>query len=107
MNAGSPDKFHGALAIFTDWAGTQRTEGPLPFEQLCAAHPELAEPLRRLHSVYQLGGAAARTRSFHQSLCEQFGDETEVMVKLEDGGADEGAFGLPPSAGPARELPEG
>jgi hypothetical protein len=62
-------------------------------DQLCAAHPELAEEFRSLEPLLRLAQSAAASRSFQQSLREQFGDDAEVTVRLEEG------LGVAPSGG--------
>src|SRR5688572_10752710 len=94
-------KMNEALDVFADWL--RASDGRGDFEQLCSSRPELAEELRRLHSVFQLAQAAATSRSFYQTLREHFGDADEVTVKLEEGPAPAAQFVVPPSGGPAHE----
>src|SRR5262245_13959776 len=100
----SPDKLRTARDVFVTWLRERTASGgAVDIEQRCTAHPELADALRQLHSVFQLGQAAAASHSFQQSLREQFGRDAELTVKLEEG--DE--FTVPPSGGQAQAPAEG
>ncbi len=112
----SPDPMTQALDVFTDWSRARTPNGLANFERLCAAHPDLGDELRRLHSVFQLAHAAASSRSFQDTLRAQFGDADEVTVKLEEGLAPlaqgessasnqtlAASFGVTPTDGQARE----
>src|SRR5436190_21500686 len=76
-------RLQDALNVFTDWLRAR--DASASFESLCARRAELADELRRLHSTFQLAQAVASSRSFHQTLREQFGNAEEITVKLEEG----------------------
>ena len=82
------DKLRDAQACFSAWIKQRQAGGDDGFEKLCAEHPDVAHELRQLHSAFHLGQAAVASRSFHQTLREQFGEDAEVTVKLEVGAAD-------------------
>src|SRR5882672_4854259 len=90
------DEVRGAREVFTAWIRERQSGGGKDFEILLAAHPDLAHELQALNSIFRLGQAAATSRSFNQTLREQFGDDAEVTVKLED------AVGVPPSGASVR-----
>jgi len=105
------DRLQEALNVFTDWLRAR--DGRANFEALCAGRAELADELRQLHSGFQLAQAVATSRSFHQTLREQFGNAEEITVKLEEGFAPAPrgesfagsqttglSQGVPPSGGP-------
>jgi len=77
------NRLQDALNVFTDWLRAR--DGSANFEALCAGHAKLADELRRLHSAFQLAQTVASSRSFHQTLPEQFGNAEEITVKLEEG----------------------
>ena len=61
----------------------QQSEGPhVDFDHFCAQHPTLEGSLRSIHECVQLGQSLATSRSFHQSICERFGDVEEVTISL-------------------------
>jgi hypothetical protein len=102
--AGSGDSadanLRAALKVFTEFVRARpESDRGHNFEKLCADHPALASELHQLHSIVQFAQAAASSRSFQQSLREQFGEDVEVTVKLEEGTPS----GLPPSGVPAVE----
>ena len=87
--AGSGDSadanLRAALKVFTEFVRARpESNRSHNFEKLCAEHPALASELHQLHSIVQLAQAAACSRSFQQSLREQFGEEAEVTVKLDE-----------------------
>src|SRR6266511_1965311 len=77
------NRLQDALNVFTDWLRAR--DGSANFEALCAGHAELADELRRLHSAFQLAQTVVSSRSLQQTLRDQFGEDAEVTVKLEDG----------------------
>ena len=105
------DLWQNALNVFTDWLRAREQRANV--EALCAGRADLADELRQLHSAFQLAQAVASSRSFHQTLREQFGNAEEFTVKLEVGfasaprgessaGGQTTALtqGVPPSGGP-------
>ncbi|PYI80235.1 MAG: hypothetical protein DME26_21960, partial [Verrucomicrobia bacterium] len=96
----TPEKVGAVSEIFAAWLQERQAGGRRDFESICASHPESAQALQAVYSAFQLGQAAATSRSFQQTLREQFGDEAEVTVKLEEGVP----LGVPPSGSPVREL---
>src|SRR5260221_6893786 len=91
------DEVRAAHEIFAGWLRQRQTSGPTDFESLLAAHPDWAQELQALHSFFQLGQAAATSNSFLQTLRDQFGDDAEVTVKLDEGAP----FAAPTVDGPA------
>src|SRR5437773_4290545 len=77
------DLWQNALNVFTDWLRAREQRANV--EALCAGRADLADELRQLHSAFQLAQAVASSRSFHQTLREQFGNAEEITVKLEEG----------------------
>ena len=94
----SSEKLRQAGEVFAGWL---RERAEKNFEILCTLHPDLRTELQAFNSVLQLGQTAAASRTFHETLREQFGDAAEVTVQLE-----EGDFG-PASSGTAGESSEG
>src|SRR6266498_4291400 len=90
----SSEKIRQAREAFAGWL---RERGAKDFEDLCTLHPDLRAELQAINSVFQLGQAAATSRTFHETLREQFGDATEVMLQLEEAGV------VSPSGGTTRE----
>src|SRR5437870_5654401 len=98
---GNPSRLKDASEVFRAWLEGRQAAAAVTVEQLCVAHPGLVDELRQRHAVFQWGQAAAVSRSFQESLREQFGDAEQVTVKLEEPFAPEAAsFGAPPSCGP-------
>ncbi len=95
------EKLRSALEAMNLWLREHRTKESADFGKLCAAHAEVASELQELLSLVQIAQAAATSRSFQQTVREQFGEDAEVTVKLEDG------FGVPPSGGVPTGRPEG
>src|SRR5262249_35718773 len=84
-------KQRDASEIFATWLRS----GAGDFEKLCNKHLERAGELRKLHAAFELGRAAATSRSFHQMLEKSFGDAEEITVKLEEAAS----LVVPPSDG--------
>src|SRR5204863_2099993 len=58
------------------------------FEGLCVAHPDLADQLRRLHSVARLAQSLAGSVAFRHALREVFGEEPQVKLRLDEADVD-------------------
>ena len=107
--------FKAALEIYSKFLRSPGASTSAAFDALCAAHPALAESLRRLHALAALSQSLTGSAPFHHSLREVFGDEAKVNLTLDDGDpnpANDKAtvvalFGVPPSGGPERVPPEG
>ena len=95
----SNEKMRLAVEALTQWLHAGREYGSGEFEQLCVEHADLALELRKLHPLFQLAQAASTSRSFQQTLRDQFGDDAEVTVKLEEAAP----LVVPPSGGQSHE----
>src|SRR5262245_47866928 len=92
----SSDKLRKARDVFAGWLHEGFSGGAKDFETLCALHPELTSELQSIHSAFELGQAAASSRTLHDTLRQQFGDVEEVTVRLEEAVSS----GVPTSGGP-------
>ena len=96
------EKLRQAREVFSAWLRERGDKSAKDFENLCALHPDLKTELQAFNSVLELGQSAAASRTFHETLREQFGDAAEVTVHLEeadDAPGASGAGGEPAQAG--------
>jgi serine/threonine-protein kinase len=96
----SSDQLRRARDVFAGWLREQGFGEAKDFEDLCALHPELRSELQSLHAAFELGQAAASSRTLHDTLREQFGEVDEVTVQLEEAGSPELPSSGDPKLGP-------
>ena len=89
----SSEKLRHAREVFSGWLRERGEKSAKDFENLCALHPDLKTELQAFNSVLQLGQSAAASRTFHETLREQFGEAAAVTVQLEEAGVGPGSSG--------------
>ena len=101
-----PNEFRNAQEAYAAFVREQQAGADVTLESFCDRHPELAEDLKKLDAGYRLGLEATRSRSFHQSVREHFGDVPEVTIALmPDGNAEVTADYSPgPASGSLTDL---
>ena len=73
-----------AQDLFLRYVKKARSGGTQAFQALCEEHPEQADYLRELHSIYKLGAALASSQSFHESLRQRYGDINEITLSVDE-----------------------
>src|SRR5262245_61853467 len=85
----SSEKLRHARDIFAGWLRERDLGGAKDFEDLCASHPRLTAELQSMRSAFELGQAAASSRTLHDTLRERFGEVEEVTVRLDEAASSE------------------
>jgi serine/threonine protein kinase len=73
-----------ASEIYSTWLNTTEDTETGSFLELAKDDPNLESDLIQLDSIFQLGRAAATSRSLHQSIRERIGDLDEIHLTLEE-----------------------
>ncbi len=86
-----PQEVRRAWALLQDRLEGDRCDISEAIHDLCADHPALEPIFQTLATAFQVGQAAASSRSLHTSIWDQLGDaanEVEVTVMLDSGSDD-------------------
>ena len=98
MSQGENDGAHAAERAYEEYAA--QSEAGRDFEAFCAARPELADGLRRLHALVQRVAGALPGSSLAARLAERFGSQADPRVSLAGGDEDE----VEPASGFSSEV---